>query len=219
MTHSGRPQAVSRYGIDIKQVGVLAKIAFEQPFDNFFHSATKAEKEEGSGVSFCITVGNIPQLGSGFFGVIDKDSKIPINEDQDLHNFHQKFLNMLQVEQASRPEIKRGDVGPKFLPKGSKLVKSGKIDSSDPSIEYESRNTSKDEVSDKPKKSLLTQKIKTGPFIPALPVINNTRKPNTVTRIVMGDKYATEELNRLGTSSSDVFNSGGKVVEREVEMY
>jgi DNA-directed RNA polymerase beta' subunit len=82
MTYSGKPQAVTRYGIDRKQVGALAKVAFEQPFDNFFHSATNAEKEDMKGNSSAITVGRVPAMGSGYTTLIDQITKKIIDHNK-----------------------------------------------------------------------------------------------------------------------------------------
>jgi len=211
MTHSGRPQAASRYGIDRKQVGVWAKVAFEQPFDNFFYSANIAEHEDMTGISASITAGNPPLVGSGCMELRDDQTKRVITEEQCSYNFHQKFLSILKSEQAafnasrplnlSRPQIRSGPSAPNPLSSNVRIDNGDRV----------------------PKKSAVNARIKQSPFTPNLPPhLRDGFKPaSTVTRIVVRDPGASAELAQLGKPPQMVFKTlGGRVVEHdEVEMY
>ena len=76
MTISGKIKSVSRYGIDRKQVGPLAKACFEQPVDNFLISATKGEKELLKGVSSTICVGKLGKMGTGMIDLLPDTKKL-----------------------------------------------------------------------------------------------------------------------------------------------
>ena len=76
MTLSGKIKSVSRYGIDRKQVGPLAKACFEQPVDNFLISATKGEKDLLQGVSSTILTGKLCKMGTGMIDLIVDTKKI-----------------------------------------------------------------------------------------------------------------------------------------------
>lgn len=99
MTHTGRPMAVSRYGIDKKQVGVLAKVAFEQPFDNFFDAAMFSERETVGGISASITVGLAPPTGTGVVNLLDVN-KNPIQIDQIIHEYDKFIIENMPVKRG-----------------------------------------------------------------------------------------------------------------------
>jgi len=65
MTASGKIMAVSRYGIDRKQVGPLSKACFEQPVENFLISATKGESDYLKGVTSNVCLGKLNKMGTG----------------------------------------------------------------------------------------------------------------------------------------------------------
>ena len=65
MTTIGKISSVSRYGIDRKQVGPLAKICFEQPFDNSIQAALYGEKDKLLGASSTIALGKQINSGTG----------------------------------------------------------------------------------------------------------------------------------------------------------
>jgi hypothetical protein len=244
LTQSGRPVAASRYGIDRKQVGVLAKTAFEVPFETFFHSATIAEKEDMTGVSSSITVGNVPLLGSGFFGVLDKENGSLIDNEQLSHKFHQRFQAELDAEKA-RNEANRGK-----LSRNNSMAKLPSISENPYEISNAATMRSKPrflagpQATSQPsvdvsgtgiRKSVVNTKIKKAAFIPDLPSHAPPSKPaSTVTRIVMNSS-GSMELVPSGRQSHQVyqppsrpsqasrpsiFNTpGGKVIESEVEIY
>jgi DNA-directed RNA polymerase II subunit RPB1 len=70
MTTNGKISSVSRYGIDRKQVGPLAKICFEQPFDNVIQAALNGEKDRLVGASANITLGKHIKSGTGMVKLI-----------------------------------------------------------------------------------------------------------------------------------------------------
>jgi len=213
MLSSGRPQAVSRYGIDRTQVGVLAKMAFEQPFDEFLRSAAISETEDMSGVSASITVGNVPVLGSGYMKMVDAKTDKLIDVDQEYYNYHQKLLAMLKSESSA------SQMGPRIQPHQVPRNMATDIKLGGMSI---SRPVTNPVIPPSTgRKSVLNSKIKPAPFIPTIPVqTGNKNFHGTVTRIVIQDPVAVKELDILNRPSQIVFHGlGGKVVEREVEMY
>lgn len=70
MTSNGKISSVSRYGIDRKQVGPLAKICFEQPFDNSIQAALNGEKDRLVGASANIALGKHIKSGTGMVELI-----------------------------------------------------------------------------------------------------------------------------------------------------
>jgi len=76
MTQPGKIMSVSRYGIDRKQVGPLAKACFEQPVENFLISAAKGERDEIQGVTASITLGKLSRMGTGSMDLIIDTDKI-----------------------------------------------------------------------------------------------------------------------------------------------
>jgi intein/homing endonuclease len=76
MTFPGKIMSVSRYGIDRKQVGPLAKASFEQPVENFLISATKGEKDDIVGVTASITLGKLSRIGTGSVDLIFDEEKL-----------------------------------------------------------------------------------------------------------------------------------------------
>jgi DNA-directed RNA polymerase II subunit RPB1 len=89
MTNTGKIMSVSRYGIDRKQVGPFAKAAFEQPFDNFFISATKGEIDNITGVSASVSLGKLANMGTGMIDVFINQNMIE-RELKNLENNKQK---------------------------------------------------------------------------------------------------------------------------------
>lgn len=89
MTVQGKIASVSRYGIDRKQVGPLAKICFEQPFDNVIQAALNGEKDRLVGASANIAVGRDIKSGTGIVKLLMNpnssfDNSININQSQPL---------------------------------------------------------------------------------------------------------------------------------------
>lgn len=92
MTYSGKPAQATRYGIDRKQVGPIAKMSFEQPFDNLLSAASTAEKENLAGISSSITFGICPPIGTHFSEIVDAQKGETINEDKLIYEFEQSML-------------------------------------------------------------------------------------------------------------------------------
>jgi len=76
MSYPGKIMSVSRYGIDRKQVGPLAKACFEQPVENFLISATKGERDNITGVTAAITMGKLSKVGTGSVDLIIDYNKL-----------------------------------------------------------------------------------------------------------------------------------------------
>lgn len=102
MTYSGIPTACSRYGIDRKQVGVLAQVAFERAFENFFSAAMTAEKEDCRGVSAAIFLGKYPSLGSHYSVLIDPETGKELNEEQLTYDYERKMKPDIQPKNVFR---------------------------------------------------------------------------------------------------------------------
>jgi hypothetical protein len=76
MTYAGKPTPASSRGIDIRQVGLLAKISFETIWTHLFKAVIGTERDDMRGVSSAIIAGNVPLLGSGVVQLInDKSSR------------------------------------------------------------------------------------------------------------------------------------------------
>jgi DNA-directed RNA polymerase II subunit RPB1 len=89
MTTSGKIVSVSRYGIDRKQVGPLAKACFEQPFDNFITAALTGEKDKLLGSTANVCVGKQIKSGTGMVKLILNENilnKIPITIEENKTN-------------------------------------------------------------------------------------------------------------------------------------
>jgi len=94
MTFPGKILSVSRYGIDRKNVGAIAKASFEQPLENFLISATKGEYDNVVGVTASITLGKLSRIGTGSVDLLIDDKMIKreleamkldkIEEEEDL---------------------------------------------------------------------------------------------------------------------------------------
>jgi DNA-directed RNA polymerase beta' subunit len=76
MTFPGKIMSVSRYGIDRKNVGPIAKASFEQPLENFLISATKGEIDNVVGVTASITLGKLSRIGTGSVDLLIDDKMI-----------------------------------------------------------------------------------------------------------------------------------------------
>lgn len=102
MTYTGVPMACTRYGMNRNHVGVLAQVAFEQSFENFFSAAVSADSEDCSGVSAAIILGKYPKLGSHFCDMIDVKTGKILNEEQLTYNFEKNLQinNSRQIQEA-----------------------------------------------------------------------------------------------------------------------
>ncbi len=107
MTYPGKIMSVSRYGIDRKQVGPLAKACFEQPVENFLISATKGERDNISGVTASITMGKLSRVGTGSVDLIvdyNKLMKFSTPNIYDGGNYGKKNVEKLKVVEKEEPE-------------------------------------------------------------------------------------------------------------------
>ena len=106
MTTNGKITSVSRYGIDRKQVGPLAKICFEQPFDNVIQAALYGEKDILEGASASVCVGKQIRSGTGIVHLYSKDNS---QESISLSEQERKLLTKYSKEQidiANKKKIK-----------------------------------------------------------------------------------------------------------------
>ena len=116
MTLLGNIMSVSRYGIDRKQVGPLAKACFEQPIDNFLFSATKGEVDLLKGVTSNICLGKLNKMGTGLCDLyLDQRKLLTIKEEQDiiLESEDVKEFKNISLSETGLPDIGSGlpDIG------------------------------------------------------------------------------------------------------------
>lgn len=196
MTYNGRPQAVTRYGIDRKQVGPLAKVGFEQPFDNFFHSARVAEKEDMSGCSSAITLGILPNMGSGYVKLLSNNNDKIIVDNQILRDYMATISKPTDIQKQQKQIIQKNTL---FNTK----------------TYTENFNTNTSTTN----KSFINSKLKQPLFRPKLDLQQKITNSNTVTRIIMKAKKTEPELKLLKNAPTIVFESdNGEVIERNTEI-
>jgi hypothetical protein len=106
MTYSGKPLACTRYGISLKQVGSLAKISFEQPFEGIGHAAINSEKENTAGVSAAIILGKRPAIGSGMSTLVDQINGKIIKDEKLIYEFNKDLLLTLKDDQERIKKMK-----------------------------------------------------------------------------------------------------------------
>ena len=215
MTCSGRPMPASSRGIDIRQVGLLAKIGFEQPWDHFFKGALTAERDDMRGASSAIIAGRVPSLGAGIAVPLNRrkweawrrlgckpgaQTELEIDEDREAYNHWQRMSLV-------RPPVSRI---PRPVPKAS--------DEDREEVRLIPRASG-------PKKSNINRFLEPAPYTPTLPGQRpGHASASLVTRLVVKprrdlDPMANAELGRLGAIPSSVFNQPtGEVREREEEQ-
>lgn len=66
---TGEFKAVTRYGMNREEAGVLGKASFEETQKNFMLAGIFGEDDELRGVSASIMTGKLPKIGSGMFGL------------------------------------------------------------------------------------------------------------------------------------------------------
>jgi DNA-directed RNA polymerase II subunit RPB1 len=132
MTNSGKIASVSRYGIDRKQVGPLAKICFEQPFDNVVQAALAGEKDMLIGASAAICLGKQINSGTGMVKLYmkqeEKDNNIFLQPDEiKLHRKYSEEQSNIINKQVKKPKINARDLLKVLLdPWGPKSIKSNR---------------------------------------------------------------------------------------------
>jgi intein/homing endonuclease len=103
MTTNGKISSVSRYGIDRKQVGPLAKICFEQPFDNVIQAALNGEKDRLVGASANITLGKHIKSGTGMVKLImDTNHLKKLVSDPWTPTLMKKSLSKSKIEEEEQ---------------------------------------------------------------------------------------------------------------------
>ena len=119
MTQPGKIMSVSRYGIDRKQVGPLAKACFEQPIENFLISAAKGERDEIQGVTASITLGKLSRMGTGSIDLIIDTDKImgslPLKGDTRTPNVYEGgFFDEALPEKEDEIDDSESDIEVEF---------------------------------------------------------------------------------------------------------
>lgn len=105
MTNCGKIKSVSRYGIDRKEVGPLAKACFEQPIENFLISATKGETDTLSSITSTICMGKLSRLGTGMVDLITDVKKLQPNVYGG--GFYNKRTTKQNLDDIRRQEIRK----------------------------------------------------------------------------------------------------------------
>ena len=103
MTASGKISAVSRYGIDRKQVGPLSKACFEQPVENFLISATKGEEDKLKGVTSNVCMGKLNKMGTGMCELVT-DISLIVKMSEMFNKENEKVLEPVQEQVNKEPE-------------------------------------------------------------------------------------------------------------------
>jgi intein/homing endonuclease len=197
MTSSGRPQPASSRGINIKDVGLLAKISFEHAWEHFFKGAMVAETDKIRGAASSIVAGNVPPTGSGYMGILDAKSELPIDEDAELYNH--------AVVMSSRSAVSQGH---------------NSLKTSQPvNIEIPGGITRRKIT----RPSALSKHVAPSPFTPSPGDAGRPRGRSRMMGIPLMpsllDDTGKEELRRMKPVKSDLFKNSGRVTENEAEIY
>jgi DNA-directed RNA polymerase II subunit RPB1 len=96
MTSRGNLMSIDRFGINRGNIGPLAKCSFEETTDQLFKASIFGEKDNLTGVSSNIMMGQIPPCGTGDSEIIIDETKlinIPGVEEPDLDDMDQWFTS------------------------------------------------------------------------------------------------------------------------------
>ena len=107
MTTTGKICSVSRYGIDRKQVGPLAKMCFEQPFDNAIQAALNGEKDYIIGASASVCTGKTIKSGTGMV-------KLLVNPDVGLEGKNNPLILQKKHKNISKDALRKILMDPWF---------------------------------------------------------------------------------------------------------
>jgi DNA-directed RNA polymerase beta' subunit len=206
MTSSGRPLPASSRGINIKDVGLLAKISFEHAWEHFFKGAAVAEMDKIRGAASSIVAGNVPPLGSGYMGLLDGKSELPIDEDAELYNH-----SVVMSKALARP-----------VPADSHVTQSTSIinvqgPATGSNIEIPSGVTRSRII----RPSAFSKHVPPEPFSP--PIEEGKPRKTRMVGMINGippaprslDATGKEELKRIHRAKPTVFKNDGRVVENQ----
>lgn len=70
MTFKGQVLGITRFGVSKMKSSTLMLASFECTTDHLYNSAVHCKKDEISGVSECIIMGNMIPVGTGMFSLI-----------------------------------------------------------------------------------------------------------------------------------------------------
>jgi DNA-directed RNA polymerase II subunit RPB1 len=116
MTTTGKICSVSRYGIDRKQVGPLAKMCFEQPFDNAIQAALNGEKDYIIGASASVCTGRTIKSGTGMVKLlVGQNNSLPFKKD--VESFQEGSKNLQKNNDAVNKEALRKIIMDPWFPK------------------------------------------------------------------------------------------------------
>jgi DNA-directed RNA polymerase II subunit RPB1 len=103
MTFNGRIVAVSRFGMNKNETGVLARASFEETSKNMFNAAMGAEFDTMRGVSANIMFGQKPPCGTGFVDILVDETRLPEGHDEEMDH-RQETLEKVNQKLAAIPE-------------------------------------------------------------------------------------------------------------------
>jgi DNA-directed RNA polymerase II subunit RPB1 len=99
MTYHGYLIAISRFGMNKLENGVLAKSSFEMTSKVLFDAAVAGEFDSMRGVSANIMFGQKPPCGTGFVDILIDESRLPEGSDEtDVFESELKHANTLVDE-------------------------------------------------------------------------------------------------------------------------
>jgi len=70
MTFKGQVLGITRFGVSKMKNSTLMLASFEMTTDHLYNSAVHCKKDEISGVSECIIMGNLVPVGTGLFKLV-----------------------------------------------------------------------------------------------------------------------------------------------------
>lgn len=243
MTYAGKPTPASSRGIDIRQVGLLAKISFETIWTHLFKAVIGTERDDMRGVSSAIIAGNVPLLGSGVVQLI--------NDKPKRRKLEAEIATKMKVSDDVKSNwssiLEESDL---LIDEDREAYKQNqKMSAIKPTNPKFPLNTTKPEISNsggRVKKSNLNMRLDPPPFSPVGELQSFGNRPrllgknvNTRSNISFGtrimslpdnspnmDKTSKMELRRLGNPTSELCGNvrekkDGKLenIMEEQEMY
>lgn len=83
MTFKGQVLGITRFGVSKMKSSTLLLASFEMTTDHLYNSAVHCKKDDISGVSECIIMGNLAPVGTGQFKLVYDTSKT-VNDKESI---------------------------------------------------------------------------------------------------------------------------------------
>jgi len=239
MTYAGKPTPASSRGIDIRQVGLLAKISFETIWTHLFKAVIGTERDDMRGVSSAIIAGNVPLLGSGVVQLVNDKSKRKELEAE----MAERLSVSEQVKSNWDSVLEESDL---FIDEDREIYKQNQKMSVNPSPSVNVSERQLDTVrtsNNRVKKSNINSRLDPPPFSPLDEAqstrsnrprllgknVNNSQLSSIFgTRIVVQpentslsklDKTSKMEIKRLGKGKDALCGNVMEKIEEEQEIY